>query len=170
MVLESQNWSLLLSLDKLNNHNNHRNLFFFCLCVCSGDPYIYKLPGKCSFTLRKAGNGSSDWVPLRKDFAEVLVKQICQDLACGTIYSVNTNTSLPSSPCLHHCVYLDGRLQNCSESKGSTCTVITEAVCSKIFSDISYSYTKISLFYIFKSELDNFAQTGSEKKTIFYFF
>ncbi|XP_054462140.1 T-cell differentiation antigen CD6-like isoform X2 [Anoplopoma fimbria] len=99
--------------------------------LCQGDPYIHKLAGKCSFTLRVHGNRSSDMVALPADSTDVLVEQMCQDLDCGRVYHVNKTNSPPNAICFHDCLYRDGRLQNCSQSMGVNCTVIAEAVCGQ---------------------------------------
>ncbi|XP_044028133.1 T-cell differentiation antigen CD6-like isoform X2 [Siniperca chuatsi] len=96
----------------------------------NSDPYIHKLSGKCSFTLRMPGNRSSDVVALTADSTDILVEQICQDLDCGSIYHVHNTNSPPNTSCFHDCLYQDGRLQNCSHSMGGKCTVIVKAVCS----------------------------------------
>lgn len=79
------------------------------------------------------GNKSSDVVPLKADFADRLVGQICRELQCGGVYEVNKTSSSPNITCFHNCFYSDGRLQNCSQTKGSECTVIAEVTCGKIF-------------------------------------
>ncbi|XP_019132960.2 deleted in malignant brain tumors 1 protein isoform X2 [Larimichthys crocea] len=95
----------------------------------NSDPYIHKLAGRCQFTLKMPGNMSSDEVPLTAGSTDLLVEQICQDLDCGNVYEV-TKTSLPhNTTCFDHCLHQDGRLQNCSQSKGSNCVTITGAVC-----------------------------------------
>ncbi|KAM9340220.1 T-cell differentiation antigen CD6-like [Symphorus nematophorus] len=95
----------------------------------NSDPYIHSLAGKCSFTLRRPGNLSSNVVPLTADSADMLVKQICHDLDCGSVYQVNKTSSPPNTTCFHDCLYQDGRLQNCSQSEESHCTVITRVLC-----------------------------------------
>ncbi|KAM7384672.1 hypothetical protein PAMA_011838 [Pampus argenteus] len=95
----------------------------------NGDPFIHRLAGKCSWTLRMPGNGSSDAVALSSQITDLLFEQICEDLDCGTIYRVNKSRSSANTTCFHDCVYRDGRLQNCSQSVGRNCTVISEAVC-----------------------------------------
>lgn len=110
-------------------NNHHINRF-----VCpTADPYIHKLAGKCTFTLRMLGNMSRDVVALPADSTDMLVEQICQDLDCGDVFHVNKTSSPPNAACFHDCLYQDGRLQNCSQSVGSNCTVIASAVCGKIF-------------------------------------
>ncbi|TKS89140.1 T-cell differentiation antigen CD6 [Collichthys lucidus] len=97
--------------------------------LANGEPYIHKLAGRCQFTLKMPGNMSSDEVPLTAGSTDMLVEQICQDLDCGSVYEV-TKTSLPhNTTCFDHCLHQDGRLQNCSQSKGSDCVTITGAVC-----------------------------------------
>ncbi|XP_071356881.1 T-cell differentiation antigen CD6-like isoform X2 [Trachinotus anak] len=93
----------------------------------NSDPYVHQLAGKCEWTLRLPGN-SSEVVPLSLDSADALVEQICQDLDCGSVYSVNKANSTYKTNCFHGCLYKDGRLQNCSQSVESNCAVIT-AVC-----------------------------------------
>uniref|UniRef100_A0A3Q3G0N5 T-cell differentiation antigen CD6-like n=1 Tax=Labrus bergylta TaxID=56723 RepID=A0A3Q3G0N5_9LABR len=93
----------------------HTHLWCFCSCVSSGDPHVHHLSGRCSFTFRMPGNRSSgDVVALTADSTDMLVEQICQDLDCGSVYHVNKT---------------NGRLQNCSQTVGGNCTVISEAVC-----------------------------------------
>ncbi|XP_074542840.1 uncharacterized protein LOC141802924 [Halichoeres trimaculatus] len=94
----------------------------------NSDPHVYKLSGKCNFTLRISGNSSSDAVPVTADYVDTLVQQICQDLNCGGVYHVMKSSS-PGLTCFHDCLYQDGRLKNCSQSVGGNCTVITEALC-----------------------------------------
>ncbi|XP_031151543.1 T-cell differentiation antigen CD6-like isoform X3 [Sander lucioperca] len=97
----------------------------------NSDPYVHKLSGKCSFTLRMPGNRSGDVVALSAESTDMLVEQMCQDLDCGSVYHVNKTSSPPDRPtaCFHDCVYQDGRLRNCSQSAGGNCTGIAEAVC-----------------------------------------
>ncbi|KAM8841372.1 T-cell differentiation antigen CD6-like isoform 2-T2 [Spinachia spinachia] len=97
-------------------------------CLCHGDPYIHKLAGKCSFSLRMRGNGGSDVAALPTDSTDVLLEQMCRDLDCGSIYRVNRSNS-PNTTCLHGCSYRNGRLHNCSQSEGGNCTGIAEAIC-----------------------------------------
>ncbi|XP_053190558.1 T-cell differentiation antigen CD6-like isoform X2 [Scomber japonicus] len=92
------------------------------------DPFIHRLSGKCSWTLRMPGNSSSGKVALLS-YTTDLAERVCWDLDCGSVYHVNTTRSPPNTTCFHDCLYQDGRLQNCSQSVGSDCTVITEAVC-----------------------------------------
>eukprot|EP00064_Thunnus_orientalis_P019166 superscaffoldBa00004675_g19280 len=75
------------------------------------------------------GNSSSVEVVLLSETTDLLFEQICKDLDCGSIYHVNKTRSPRNTTCFHDCLYKDGRLQNCSRSVGSNCTVITEAVC-----------------------------------------
>ncbi|XP_034747279.1 T-cell differentiation antigen CD6-like isoform X2 [Etheostoma cragini] len=97
----------------------------------NSDPYVHRLSGKCIFMLRMPGNRSGDVVALSAESTDMLVEQMCQDLACGSVYHVNKSNSPPKKPttCFHDCVYQDGRLQNCLQSAGDNCTVIAEAVC-----------------------------------------
>ncbi|CAK6949168.1 T-cell differentiation antigen CD6-like isoform X2 [Scomber scombrus] len=92
------------------------------------DPFIDRLSGKCSWTLRMPGNSSSGKVALLSNKTD-LAERVCRGLDCGSVYHVNTTRSPPNTTCFHDCLYQDGRLQNCSQSVGSHCTVITEAVC-----------------------------------------
>ncbi|XP_068431385.1 CD5 antigen-like [Clinocottus analis] len=93
------------------------------------DPYVHSLAGKCRLTLRMRGNRSGDVVALPADSVDVLVEQMCQGLACGSVYHVNRTSSPPNATCFHDCSYRDGRLHNCSQSVGGNCTVINEAIC-----------------------------------------
>ncbi|XP_067468391.1 T-cell differentiation antigen CD6-like isoform X2 [Thunnus thynnus] len=95
----------------------------------NSDPFIHRLAGKCNWTLRMPGNSSSVEVVLLSETTDLLFEQICKDLDCGSIYHVNKTRSPRNTTCFHDCLYKDGRLQNCSRSVGSNCTVITEAVC-----------------------------------------
>ncbi|XP_040045322.2 T-cell differentiation antigen CD6-like isoform X4 [Gasterosteus aculeatus] len=96
-------------------------------CLCHGVPYIHKLAGKCSFSLRMPGN--SDVAALPADSTDVLLEQMCRDLDCGSIYAVNGTNSPPNATCFHGCLYRDGRLHNCSESVGGNCTGVAEVIC-----------------------------------------
>ncbi|XP_034057537.1 T-cell differentiation antigen CD6-like isoform X2 [Gymnodraco acuticeps] len=98
-------------------------------CLCLGDPYIHRLSGNCSFTLRMGGNRSSDVVALPADSLDELAEQMCKDLDCGSIFQVNKTSSPPNATCFHDCLYRDGLLQTCSQSEGGNCSVLTEAVC-----------------------------------------
>ncbi|XP_020508067.2 T-cell differentiation antigen CD6-like isoform X1 [Labrus bergylta] len=96
----------------------------------NSDPHVHHLSGRCSFTFRMPGNRSSgDVVALTADSTDMLVEQICQDLDCGSVYHVNKTSSPPNITCFNGCLYRDGRLQNCSQTVGGNCTVISEAVC-----------------------------------------
>ncbi|KAM4538780.1 T-cell differentiation antigen CD6-like isoform 2-T2 [Odontesthes bonariensis] len=94
----------------------------------SNDPYVHRLAAKCSWTLRMPGNRSGEAVALPPD-ADELVEQICQDLSCGSVYHVSKISSSPNASCFHHCLYQDQRLQNCSNTVGSNCSVIEQVVC-----------------------------------------
>uniref|UniRef100_A0A3Q3K5V1 SRCR domain-containing protein n=1 Tax=Monopterus albus TaxID=43700 RepID=A0A3Q3K5V1_MONAL len=112
-------------------------------CLCQGnissfihlqtefmsDPFVHHLSAKCSWMLRMPGNRSSDVVALTPDSTDTLVEQICKVLGCGSVFHVNKTGSPPNTTCFYNCFYQDGRLQNCSQSVGSNCTVITAAVC-----------------------------------------
>nr|XP_020452970.1 T-cell differentiation antigen CD6-like isoform X2 [Monopterus albus] len=95
----------------------------------NGDPFVHHLSAKCSWMLRMPGNRSSDVVALTPDSTDTLVEQICKVLGCGSVFHVNKTGSPPNTTCFYNCFYQDGRLQNCSQSVGSNCTVITAAVC-----------------------------------------
>ncbi|XP_069032390.1 T-cell differentiation antigen CD6-like [Embiotoca jacksoni] len=95
----------------------------------SSDPYVHHLGGKCSWTLRMPGNRSSNVVALTSHSADMLAEQICQDLGCGSVYDVTKTSSPPNTSCYHHCLYQDGRLQNCSQSVGNNCAVINATLC-----------------------------------------
>ena len=93
------------------------------------------------------GNKSGDVVALPAESTDMLVEQMCQDLDCGSVYHVNKTSSPPNRPttCFHDCVYQDGRLQNCSQSAGGNCTVIAEAVCGKVVSNMSSTDDRIGI-------------------------
>ncbi|XP_022613018.1 T-cell differentiation antigen CD6-like isoform X1 [Seriola dumerili] len=95
----------------------------------NSDPYVLHLAGRCEWTLRLPGNRSSDVVWLSSDSMAALVEQVCRDLDCGSVYDVDQSSSPPNTTCFHGCLYKDGHLQNCSQSVGSECTVITSVVC-----------------------------------------
>ncbi|XP_041823131.1 T-cell differentiation antigen CD6-like isoform X2 [Melanotaenia boesemani] len=99
--------------------------------VFINDPYVHHLAAKCRWTLRMSGNRSNDMVPLPSDSADQLAQQICQDLDCGSIFNVEKTSSAPNTSCFHHCFFKDQRLQNCSETAGSSCSVITDVVCGR---------------------------------------
>lgn len=99
--------------------------------MLSDDPRIHRLAGKCNFKLMMPGNRSKEVVPLTAESADALLKQICHDLECGVVYHVNKTIAAPNTTCFHNCFYGDLRLQNCSQSVRSNCTVITEAVCGE---------------------------------------
>lgn len=118
--------------------NQNLYILSFCFSVSSGDPYVHHLAGKCKWTLRLPGDRSSDVVALSSHTdADKLVEQICQDLGCGGVYHLNITSSPPNTTCFHDCLYKDDRLQNCSQSEGSNCAVIIEAVCGKVVSNMS---------------------------------
>uniref|UniRef100_A0A3B4Y0U2 T-cell differentiation antigen CD6-like n=1 Tax=Seriola lalandi dorsalis TaxID=1841481 RepID=A0A3B4Y0U2_SERLL len=100
-----------------------------CFCLSSGDPYVLQLAGRCEWTLRLPGNRSSDVVSLSSNSTAALAEQMCRDLDCGSVYKVDQSSSPPNTTCFHGCLYKDGRLQNCLQSVGSECTVITSVVC-----------------------------------------
>ena len=75
------------------------------------------------------------------DPTDVWVEQICRDLDCGGVYNVKKNISPPNTTCYHGCSYKDGRIQNCSQSLGSNCMVIAQAVCGKVVSNVRQSST-----------------------------
>ncbi|RVE66755.1 hypothetical protein OJAV_G00110400 [Oryzias javanicus] len=97
--------------------------------LCQGDPYVDQIGAKCNWTLRMGENRSLETVGLDSDFADTLVKQICQDLDCGDVYYVDKSSLLHNITCLQQCDYQDLHLQNCSETAGSSCSVINKVVC-----------------------------------------
>uniref|UniRef100_A0A3B3CH19 Deleted in malignant brain tumors 1 protein-like n=1 Tax=Oryzias melastigma TaxID=30732 RepID=A0A3B3CH19_ORYME len=104
--------------------------FFNVLISCSkGDPYVAQIGAKCNWTLRMDENRSLETVGLDSDFADTLVRQICQDLGCGDVYYVNKSSVLHNITCLQQCDYKDLQLQNCSEMAESSCSVINKVVC-----------------------------------------
>ncbi|XP_005452885.1 T-cell differentiation antigen CD6 isoform X1 [Oreochromis niloticus] len=96
----------------------------------SNDPYVYSLGKKCKWTLRVPRNRSSDIMALTDDSVNGLSEQICQDLKCGSVYSINKTSSPDDITCFQNCSYQHGRLENCSLSVGSSCSVIHEVVCA----------------------------------------
>ncbi|KAL3984177.1 proto-oncogene serine/threonine-protein kinase Pim-2 [Sarotherodon galilaeus] len=96
----------------------------------SNDPYVYSLGRKCKWTLRVPRNRSSDIMALTDDSVNGLSEQICQDLKCGGVYSINKTSSPGNITCFQNCSYQHGRLENCSLSVGSSCSVIHEVVCA----------------------------------------
>ncbi|XP_030597545.1 deleted in malignant brain tumors 1 protein-like isoform X2 [Archocentrus centrarchus] len=93
------------------------------------DPYVHHLGGKCKWTLRVLGNGSSNVAALTADSADQLSEQICQDLKCGSVHHVNKSVSSANTTCFQNCSYQHGRLENCSLSVGSPCSLIHGVVC-----------------------------------------
>ncbi|XP_012779563.2 T-cell differentiation antigen CD6 isoform X2 [Maylandia zebra] len=96
----------------------------------SNDPYVYSLGRKCKWTLRLPRNRSSDIMALTNDSVNGLSEQICQDLKCGSVHSINKTSSPGNITCFQNCSYQHGRLENCSLSVGSSCSVIHEVVCA----------------------------------------
>ncbi|XP_039877044.1 T-cell differentiation antigen CD6-like [Simochromis diagramma] len=96
----------------------------------SNDPYVYSLGRKCKWTLRLPRNRSSDIMALTNDSVNGLSEQICQDLKCGSVLSINKTSSPGNITCFQNCSYQHGRLENCSLSVGSSCSVIREVVCA----------------------------------------
>ncbi|XP_053302226.1 T-cell differentiation antigen CD6 isoform X1 [Pleuronectes platessa] len=92
-----------------------------------GDPRVHH--SKCRWTLRLPGSRSGDVVPLSSDSTDSLVDQICQELDCGRVYSVDKTSAPPNATCFHDCLYKDQRLQNCSQRVSGGCTVINAALC-----------------------------------------
>ncbi|KAF3707172.1 T-cell differentiation antigen CD6 Precursor [Channa argus] len=90
----------------------------------NSDPFVQPINSRCNWTLRMPENRSSVYVPLTADAADLLAVQICQELDCGVVFAVNRTSSPANSTCFHDCFYANGRLQNCSESKGNNCTII----------------------------------------------
>uniref|UniRef100_UPI003AAEBA6D T-cell differentiation antigen CD6-like n=1 Tax=Centroberyx gerrardi TaxID=166262 RepID=UPI003AAEBA6D len=97
----------------------------------NSDPYILQHGGKCTWTFKMPGNSSGALLALPAEARDELVEQICQDLGCGSVYSLRETSSPPKTSCFQNCSYQDRRLQNCSENVGSNCTVITEVVCGR---------------------------------------
>ncbi|XP_023815853.1 T-cell differentiation antigen CD6 isoform X1 [Oryzias latipes] len=97
--------------------------------LCQGDPYVDQIGAKCSWTLKMGENRSLETVGLNSDFAETLIKEICQDLDCGGVYHVDKTTSLHNITCLQQCTYKNLHLHNCSETTGSNCSVINKVIC-----------------------------------------
>uniref|UniRef100_A0A3Q0SMK2 SRCR domain-containing protein n=1 Tax=Amphilophus citrinellus TaxID=61819 RepID=A0A3Q0SMK2_AMPCI len=97
--------------------------------VPANDPYVHHLGGKCKWTLRVLGNGSSNAAALTADSADQLSEQICQDLKCGSVHHVNKSVSSTNTTCFQNCSYQHGRLENCSLSVGSPCSLIHGVVC-----------------------------------------
>lgn len=120
-----------------SDRNSAHFIFFNVLISCSkGDPYVDQIGAKCNWTLRMDENRSLETVGLDSDFADTLVRQICQDLGCGDVYYVNKSSVLHNITCLQQCDYKDLQLQNCSEMAESSCSVINKVVCGKKFAEI----------------------------------
>lgn len=103
--------------------------------MSSGDLYIQTLAGKCSWTLRMSGNRSRDLVLLVPDSVDLLAKQVCRDLICGGVHRVNRTSWTTNSSCFHGCSLQDHRLQNCSQSVGTSCSEVHQVVCGESGSD-----------------------------------
>ncbi|KAM9385171.1 uncharacterized protein KZ484_006767 isoform 2-T3 [Pholidichthys leucotaenia] len=95
----------------------------------NSDPYVHHLGGKCSWMLKLPGKNSSEAVALTSKSANELADQICRDLDCGSFYDVTKTPSPSNTTCFHRCLHKDGYLQNCSQTVGRDCIVITRAVC-----------------------------------------
>ncbi|XP_005739845.2 T-cell differentiation antigen CD6-like [Pundamilia nyererei] len=117
---------------------------FFCQALknatTENDPSDIRVSGKgnntkisskkCKWTLRLPRNRSSDIMALTNDSVNGLSEQICQDLKCGSVHSINKTSSPGNITCFQNCSYQHGRLENCSLSVGSSCSVIHEVVCA----------------------------------------
>uniref|UniRef100_A0A8C6MIX0 SRCR domain-containing protein n=1 Tax=Nothobranchius furzeri TaxID=105023 RepID=A0A8C6MIX0_NOTFU len=83
------------------------------------------------WTLRVSGNRSSDLVPLPSELVDVLAEHICEDLTCGGVYHVTKSSSPSGTSGFHGCQYQNQHLQNCSETVGTNCSVLSEVVCAQ---------------------------------------
>ncbi|KAM4549558.1 uncharacterized protein V3H82_018814 [Fundulus diaphanus] len=95
----------------------------------STDPYVHHLEAKCMWTFRIPGNNSGEVVPLPQGFIDTLAARICRDLSCGMVHTVKKTTAPPNGSCFQGCLYHDLRLQNCTKTADSGCSVATKVVC-----------------------------------------
>ncbi|KAK2830697.1 hypothetical protein Q5P01_018628 [Channa striata] len=95
----------------------------------NSEPFVRPIEGRCRWNFSMPGNRSDNLVALTVDAADSLVQQICRELDCHGVFRVNRTSLPPNSTCFHDCLYANGRLQNCAESKGSNCSAIVDVVC-----------------------------------------
>ncbi|XP_073678463.1 T-cell differentiation antigen CD6-like [Garra rufa] len=104
--------------------NSHCKILSEVVC---GSPYVAQISSPCSWTIKSPDLKSS--VSLPKDTVHSLSREICHELGCGPVYSLNQEDAGLNTTCLTNCVYHNYQLKNCSEVINSSCSVISEVKC-----------------------------------------
>ncbi|XP_043073398.1 T-cell differentiation antigen CD6-like isoform X2 [Puntigrus tetrazona] len=94
--------------------------------VICGSPYVAQISSPCTWTIKSPDPKSS--VSLPEDTVHSVSQEICRELGCGQVYSLNQNTAGLYTTCFTNCVYHNYQLKNCSEVN-SKCSVLSEVKC-----------------------------------------
>ncbi|KAK2887320.1 hypothetical protein QQF64_013611 [Cirrhinus molitorella] len=96
--------------------------------VICGSPYVAQISSPCSWTIKSPDPKSS--VSLPKGTVHSVSHEICHELGCGQVYSVNQSNAGLNTTCFTNCVYHNYQLKNCSEVINSSCSVLHEVKCN----------------------------------------
>uniref|UniRef100_A0AAZ3P318 SRCR domain-containing protein n=1 Tax=Oncorhynchus tshawytscha TaxID=74940 RepID=A0AAZ3P318_ONCTS len=93
------------------------------------EPYITQQSNACSWSPRILRDEIWTSVTFTAESRDQVAHQICMELGCGGVYSLNETSAPPNSTCLTNCTYHEYRLQNCSHVVRINCTMVSDVVC-----------------------------------------
>uniref|UniRef100_A0A8C8JVA0 SRCR domain-containing protein n=1 Tax=Oncorhynchus tshawytscha TaxID=74940 RepID=A0A8C8JVA0_ONCTS len=96
---------------------------------CQAEPYITQQSNACSWSPRILRDEIWTSVTFTAESRDQVAHQICMELGCGGVYSLNETSAPPNSTCLTNCTYHEYRLQNCSHVVRINCTMVSDVVC-----------------------------------------
>ncbi len=107
------------------------------LLLPAGSPFVAQLSSPCFWTIKSPDPKS--FVSLPEDTVHSVSREICHELGCGQVYSLNQSRAGLNADCFTNCVYHNYQLKNCSEVINSSCSVLSEVQCGK-FNNINKMY------------------------------
>ncbi|XP_064836758.1 T-cell differentiation antigen CD6-like isoform X1 [Oncorhynchus masou masou] len=93
------------------------------------EPYITQQSNACSWSPRILRDEIWTSVTFTAESRDQVAHQICMELGCGGVYSLNETSAPPNSTCLTNCTYHEYHLQNCSHVVRINCTMVSDVVC-----------------------------------------
>ncbi|XP_020356291.1 T-cell differentiation antigen CD6 isoform X6 [Oncorhynchus kisutch] len=96
---------------------------------CQAEPYITQQSNACSWSPRILRDEIWTSVTFTAESRDQVAHQICMELGCGGVYSLNETSAPPNSTCLTNCTYHEYRLRNCSHVVRINCTMVSDVVC-----------------------------------------
>ncbi|XP_029529222.1 T-cell differentiation antigen CD6-like isoform X5 [Oncorhynchus nerka] len=96
---------------------------------CQAEPYITQQSNACSWSPRILRDEIWTSVTFTAESRDQVAHQICMELGCGGVYSLNETSAPPNSTCLTNCTYHEYHLQNCSHVVRINCTMVSDVVC-----------------------------------------